>query len=228
MNTISEILNLEYSNQGIQDLEIFYDSIFFKVKILDGSSYNDAVLIEKIGFDYESETLERLKNGILVNFGDTEFSQPFKSNGNCLVDTFLDKRDKGVWLVGLKVIQNGNTIPVVYKYDINSHGVKTIFPNSEYVNYFQDIGSFENFTFDSTVNPVANYSDGKISILFQTTDSTFSYINLVVLKTDKASVVLEKYFMFKYSPDITVQPTGVNDSTIFYTIQDYHGQFKYV
>jgi len=39
MNTLSQILTQQYANQGIQDLEIFYDSYFFNLKIKNNLEY---------------------------------------------------------------------------------------------------------------------------------------------------------------------------------------------
>jgi hypothetical protein len=39
MNTVSEILKNEYSDQGIQNLEIFYDTLILRLKIKDAEEY---------------------------------------------------------------------------------------------------------------------------------------------------------------------------------------------
>jgi len=41
MNTVSEILKNEYSDQGIQNLEIFYDTLILRLKIKDAEEYKD-------------------------------------------------------------------------------------------------------------------------------------------------------------------------------------------
>ncbi len=225
MNTVSEILKNEYLDQGIQNLELFYDTLVLRLKIEDAGEYKDTILIEKIEFDYASETIQRLKNGIMINFGDTLSPLPYTTSGNTFLGNFLDSRDKGVWIVGLRTSQNGNTVPVIYKYDINKHSVKSIFPDQTQVEEFQ---SLDNFNYSSSSNPVVQYDSDRIIVAFQTTDSTFYYINLLVIKVSKSSAILESYNMFKYSatsPEL--QLTSVNSNSIFYSIGDYHGKFEW-
>jgi hypothetical protein len=86
MNTISEILKNQYLDQGIQNLEVFYDSLFLRLKIKNGSEYKDAILIEKIEFDYANETIDRIKNAIMVDFGDTQSPEPYTTTGNSVLE----------------------------------------------------------------------------------------------------------------------------------------------
>lgn len=224
MNTVSEILKNEYSDQGIQNLEIFYDTLILRLKIKDAEEYKDTVLIEKIEFDYASETIQKLKNGIMINFGDSLSPLPYTTSGNTFLGNFLDNRDKGVWIVGLRTLQNGNTIPVIYRYDINAHSVNSIFPDQQQLEEFQNLN---NSNYISLTNPVVQYSNSRISIAFLTTNSELYYINLLVIKVSKTSAILESYNMFEYS-DTTpeLQLTGVDSTSIFYSIGDYHGKFE--
>jgi len=225
MNTISEILKNQYLDQGIQNLEVFYDSLFLRLKIKNGSEYKDAILIEKIEFDYANETIDRIKNAIMVDFGNTQSPEPYTTTGNSVLGYFLDKRDKGVWIVGLKIAQNGNAVPVIYKYDINSHSIKSIFPNQ---NQIEDFDSFSGFDYVGSTNTTVQYDNDRIVVSFQTTDSTFLYINLVVIKVSKSTSTIESYNMFKYSPTIPdLQLTGSDTKNIFYSIGDYHGKLEW-
>jgi hypothetical protein len=225
MNTISEILKNQYLDQGIKNLEVFYDTLFFRLKIKDGAEYKDTILIEKIEFDYTNETVDRIKNAIMVDFGDTESSEPSTTTGNSVLGCFLDKRDKGVWIVGLKIATNGNTVPIIYKYDINSHSIKSVFPNP---NQIEDFESFSGFDYVGSANATVQYDNDKIVISFQTTDSTFLYIEVIVIKVSKSTATVESYNMFKYSPTVPVlQLTGADTKNIFYSIGDYHGKLDW-
>lgn len=55
MNTLSQILTQQYSDQGIQDLEIFYDSYFFNLKIknnLEDRFFHRFHLLPHLGQQY--------------------------------------------------------------------------------------------------------------------------------------------------------------------------------
>lgn len=225
MNTISEILKNQYLDQGIQNLEVFYDTLFFRLKIKDGAEYKDTILIEKIEFDYTNETVDRIKNAIMVDFGDTESSEPYTTTGNSVLGCFLDKRDKGVWIIGLKISASGNTVPIIYKYDINSHSVKSVFPNKGQI---EDFENFSGFNHIAPSNATVQYENDKIVISFQTTDSTFLYIEVIVIKVSKSTATVESYNMFKYSPTVPeLQLTGADTKNIFYNIGDYHGKLDW-
>jgi hypothetical protein len=116
-------------------------------------------------------------------------------------------------------------VPVIYKYDINSHSIKSIFPNQ---NQIEDFDSFSGFDYVGSTNTTVQYDNDRIIVSFQTTDSTFLYINLVVIKVSKSTSTIESYNMFKYSPTIPdLQLTGSDTKNIFYSIGDYHGKLEW-
>lgn len=225
MNTISEILKNQYLDQGIQNLEVFYDSLFLRLKIKDGVEYKDVVLIEKLEFDYSNEKIDRVKNAIMVDFGDTQSSEPFTTTGNSFLGCFLDKRDKGVWVIGLRIAQNGNAIPIIYKYDINAHSIRAIFPNQNQIDEYE---AFFNFDFVGSLNTTVQYDDNRVIVSFQTSDSTFLYINLIVIKVSNSAATIESYNMYKYVPTVPeLQLTNADTKNIFYKIGDYHGKLDW-
>lgn len=223
MNTLAEILSNSYSDQGIQNLEVFYDSYLFNLKIKESTGYYNILLIEKFQFDYDNEKITRIKSPLTLNFGDTGTSNPFYSNGNTFIKAILDGKTKNVYLVGLRTMQNGNTIPVVYIYDLNIHELKNIFPKQSDITNFNN---FNNFSFKTDNLPIANIVDSDLHIVFQTEDGSYNYINALQFRLKSEECELKKYDMVKYDISKNVQFTDVNNSFLTYKIDDYHGVLK--
>jgi hypothetical protein len=223
MNTLAQILTQQYSNQGIQDLDVFYDSYFFNLKIKNSLEYNNVLLIEKLGFDYSSESINQLKSGITVNFGDSEESTPFYSKGNCFIKSILLEGRKQVLVVGLKKMINGNTIPIIYLYDINKHSIESIFPKQSDIDNFN---SFSNYTFKNDNLPIVNLINDKLYIIFQTEHDSFNYINSLIFKLNNDSCKLLNYEIVQYSNVFNIQFTNVNESFLNYKLDNYNGILK--
>lgn len=223
MNTLAQILTQQYSNQGIQDLEVFYDSYFFNLKIKNDTEYNNVLLIEKLGFDYSSGDINPLKSGITVNFGDSEESIPFYSKGNCFVKSILIEGKKQVLIVGLKQMTNGNTIPIIYIYDINKHSVESIFPKQSDIDNFN---SFNNYTFKNDNLPIVNLINDKLYMIYQTEQGSFNYINSLIFKLKNDSCKLIHYEIVMYSNVFDIQFTNVNESFLNYKLDNYNGILK--
>jgi hypothetical protein len=223
MNTLSQILTQQYSDQGIQDLEIFYDSYFFNLKIKNNLEYNNVLLIEKLGFDYSSGVINRLKSGITVNFGDSEESIPFYSKGNCFIKSILIEGKKQVLIVGLKKMINGNTIPIIYLYDINKHSVESIFPKQSDINNFN---SFSNYTFKNDNLPIVNLVNDKLYMIYQTEQGSYNYVNSLIFKLNNDSCKLIHYEITEYSNVYNIQFTNVNESLLNYKLGNYNGILK--
>lgn len=217
MNTLAEILSQQYSDQGIQDLTVFYDSYFFDLKIKNGAENNNVLLIEKFAFDYISGNIERIKNSIIINFGDTENSSPFVSNGNMLCGYLLLPKSKKVLIIGIHKMINGNTIPVLYLYDINSHSYKNIFPKT---NDIENFNSFVNYSFLSGSKPVFSINDDHLYLLFQTTSGSNNYINSLVFKIYNDSSELQNYESIQYSSNYNVSFLNVDQNKVVYKIGD--------
>lgn len=223
MNTIAEILTNKYSDQGIQNLEIFYDSFIFNLKIKDSSANYNIILIEKFKFDYSSENIIRIKNSLTINFGNTGTDSPFYSNGNCFIKSLLNKKNKSVYITGLKQMQNGNSIPVVYLYDINNHTVENIFPKQSDIDNFN---SFTNFSFKNDNIPIVNLINDKLYMVYQTEDGSNNYINSLIFKLNNNSCELINYEMVEYSNEYNIQFTNVNDLFLNYKLDNYNGILK--
>lgn len=223
MNTLAQILTNQYSDQGIQDLNVFYDSYFFNLKIKNNSEYNNVLLIEKLGFDYSSGSINQIKSGITLNFGDTEQSNPFYSSGNCLIKSFLIESKKQVLIVGLKKMVSGNTIPIIYLYDINKHSVESVFPKQSDIDNFN---SFNNYTFKNDNLPIANLIKDKLYILFQTESGSLNYLNSLIFKVVNDSCELISYEIVQYSNVLNIQFTNINESFLNYRLNNFLGILK--
>lgn len=223
MNTLAEILEYSYVNQGIQNLEVFYDSLLFNLKIKNNSSNYNILLIEKIQFDYQKEDITRIKNPLILNFGDTGIDNPYYSNGNSFIKGILNRQTKNVYLIGTRTMQNGNTIPVVYLYDINLHEVQTVFPKQKDIINFN---SFSNYSFKNDNLPICNIKNSKLYIVFQTNDGTYNYINSLSFRLKSEICELETYESIKYSDTYNIQFIHVDDRVLTYKINDYYGTIK--
>jgi len=223
MNTLAEILKDSYSYQGIQNLEVFYDSLFFNLKIKDSSNNYNILLIEKIKFDYENENIERIRNSLSINFGNTGTDSPYYSNGNCFIKAFLDKGSKRVYIVGIRQMNNGNTIPVIYIYDINKHEILNIFPKQKDVDNFN---SFSNYNFKTNSLPVCNLKNDNLYIIFQSGSGLDNYINSLSFKIKGSSCNLQNYESVKYSNTSDIEFINVDDDLLTYRVDDYYGSVK--
>jgi hypothetical protein len=130
-------------NEGIKSINVFYDTLFVNFKSWDSvdNSHYENLLIEKVSFDYVTNSLNTYTNGHLLNFGDTGTRMPFRSNGNVFIDNILLENKKTVLICGLSSITqavtaragvetvSGNAfIPVVYSYNINDDTLKHLYP----------------------------------------------------------------------------------------------------
>lgn len=223
MNSLSEILTQNYNHQGIQDLKVFFDSLVFNLKIEKDSKFYNLVLLEKTGFDYNIETISKIKNGLTVNFGDTESPNPFTTSGNYFIDSFLDSRYKNVLLVGTRKMANNNIIPIIFFYNINSHSVKPIFPKTEDITEFN---SFSNYTFHQNSRPICKFSKNKLYIVFETTQDENNYINKFVFTVYKDKVTLYSYDVYKYDSTRQISLTDILNDIVVFKFGNYKNIFK--
>lgn len=224
MNTLSDILNKSYSNQGIQNMEVFFDSYFFNLKIKNNSEYNNIILIEKLEFDYSKETINRIKNHISVNFGNTGFPNSSKSNGNGFLGSYLDKKLKKVLLIGTKVMRSGNIIPVIYSYDINKHSVAPIFPKPTDVTQFNSLFKQGTFipTFASNTHPIIRFSDSLIFIGFQTEFAGIRFIHKITLKYYSGKIILQNYETYEYDGTDILEIADATTNSLLVKIGNYY------
>lgn len=146
------------SSQGIQNINIFYNTLFLNMKTFDSDTnkYYNYLLIEKVNFDYTtSQYLVNNKNYI-INFGNTNSQLPFStSTGNCLVDNILLEKEKVVLVCGLSSLDNEKYIPTVFKYDINNNSLLRIYPKTNDIDQWKSI---QLGTFLSAQNPLVSYN----------------------------------------------------------------------
>lgn len=220
MDYISDILTKSYTNQGIQNFSVYYDSLFFNLKVKDNSDYYNIVLIEKISFDYDQNVIKKTDNGIYINFGNTSNSQAFKTNGNCFVQSFYEPKEKKVFLVGVKQTTSSSTVPVLYCYDINQHSVEQIFPDS---NILQEFESFDNKSFSSNFFPLASYIDNQIYLMFKSSDSNFDYLNYLRISPKNKSAEIKQYEIFKYIKNTPINVKSIDEGNLFLSYGSYLG-----
>jgi hypothetical protein len=222
MNSISEIIQNKYSYQGVQDLNVYYDTFVFNLKSKKNSSNYNFLLIEKFIFDYNTSEIKRTKNGLVLNFGDTASDAPFFSNGNCFLGSFLDSRYKNVILVGIKQINNG-TVPVIFSYNINTHSYKSIFPNAADL---EEFNGFTNFNFKTDSLPKVNFINNKLILLFQSFDNSFLYANRLIFDIQRDSANLTDYKIYKYDKSINLDFNDIDDENIIFRYGDNLGIFR--
>lgn len=178
-------------NQGIQDFQIFYDTLFlnFKVKDNNFSNYYDFILIEKLTFDYNNISFSSDNKNYLIDFGDTSSSLPKVSiNGNIFIDNILLEKEKIIFICGLS--SSGLLFcPVVFEYNINQNNLLKIYPNID------DLNIWNNYSFGrylSSQHPLVSYNnDTKIlNFIFKTTNNIIENINDIELKFTNNSLQL--------------------------------------
>lgn len=212
METLSEILESPFSDQGIQDMKVYLDTYIFNLKIKDSIKYKNIVLLEKFSFDYDLDTFVRTRNNIILNFGDTEKSQPGLSKGTGFIDSIPIKSNKSILLVGLKKMVSGKIIPIIYRYDINAHQVKSVFPKLQDIEEFNSIPLSS--TFVESIIPCINYKDSKIYLSFHTTAEGQNYIHNMTFNVFSEDVNLENYKLINYNADYPLNILNGNEDSL--------------
>lgn len=210
------------SGEGIQSLEVFFDSLFFNLKVQDDTTNPNILLIEKIKTDYDLGVITNPKPGILINFGDTGSNSPYCTDGNVYIKSFIDHTNKEVYVVGLSSFSD-YTIPVVYNYNINNHRASLKFPLDAHLS---DWVGFTNFIFNSAQFPVASKHDDEINICFNSVTGDANFINILSLDTKTDNITITNYSMISSMPtDIVVE--GIDNHNCYCKIGDYRGSFLY-
>ena len=221
MSTLSEILKSPFEDQGIQNLDVFYDSFIFNLKVKRGALYENMVLIEKLSFDYQEEIIKRDKNALVINFGDSGLAAPLMSIGNSFLGAFLDKRRKLVFLVGIRRMQSGNIIPVVYRYEINTHTTQPVFPGTDDIaefNTMQDPG-----VFFSDKLPRVSFKNSKIVIIYQKYVDLVGYIHRITLDVRGNTAKLEEYKVYRYDRTHNLNVLELDDERMVFQYDQYYG-----
>ena len=123
---MNSLFDLVFSQKGIQDFFILYDTIFINSKVDTGSQYINYMLIDKMEYSYDNTTFEKINKGIIINFGDTGTYVPNKTTGNGYVGKIFNNDTKQVFLVALSSFEN-SIYPVIYTIDINTNNLKIEF-----------------------------------------------------------------------------------------------------
>lgn len=174
------------STQGIKGMKVFYDSLFLNFKVPDEFSEEvlDYLLIEKLEFNYETGRMETAERDYLISFGNSGFSEPHLSQGNCYADSVLDEKNKNVVVVGivksdtnLSQVISGRTFsgdsycPLIYFYDINNNALKKVYPltNAQLDDWNNLV--LGNFNISQTPLVSLNVEKSILNIIFRTIGS---------------------------------------------------------
>lgn len=221
MSTLSEILKNPFTDQGIQGLDVFYDSYVFNLKVKRGALYENMVLIEKLSFDYQEELIRRDRNALIIHFGDSALAAPLRSTGNSFLGAFLDKRRKLVFLVGIRKMQSGNIIPVVYRYDINAHTTQPVFPGPADIAEFNQMP--EPGVFLSVRMPRVTFKNSKLVIIYQKFADSVNYIHRITLDMKGATAKLEEYNVYRYDFSHNLEVLEFDDERLVFKYDQYYG-----
>lgn len=199
---------------GIQSIRVVNDVVFINFK--DGGLH-DNVLIEKITFNYATELIESPKNGIFIDFGDTESVEPYTTTGNSFSDLVYDPKNKFIYLVGIHL--SGNvTYPMIYSYDMNAHITKNIFPNIS-------LDGWLNGSPSPSGRAVMAFNGGSLTVAFQS-ETSDAYLNIMDFTLNKESCILTDYKLltgFNYS---TFLVDGINGDGITYNYSGFNNSLK--
>lgn len=184
----SALTSVDSTTEGIKGMNVFYDTLFINFKSFDSdeSEYVESVLIEKVVFDYTSNTIKTDSTGHLISFGDTGTPLPYRSTGNTFVDNILFEDRKQVLVCGLSSLSGGNvSMPVIYEYNISDDTIKSLYPK---VTDLSGWSSFLMGQYLSAQTPVVSYNPDTHSLNF-------------LVKTKIGSLDVINDIMFIYTPN---------------------------
>jgi len=210
------------SGEGIQDIKIFYDSIFLNTKVLDSTSCFNILLIDKIGYEFSDGSFSNNNRSIIMNFGDTGYSEPFLSNGNTVVDFVLDPKDKSVLIISLQK-EASYIIPNIHKYNLNGHSIKKIFPLENDNSW----DGFTNYDYDETQIPFIHHdiTNGLLRVFFVTKNGGTNMLNIITFYIRNDSVETKSYEMLSYVEIMKFK--GATNDHVLYNIDGKYGLLKY-
>lgn len=172
MFNISDALS---SNTGLQNIEVFYDSLFFNLKVFDPDVVEDKnlLLIQKVNFDFDQNTFLPIGKYHLIDFGDTFSESPqVTKTGNILLKNIFLEKEKEVLICGLS-----STCPLIYNYNLNDNSIKKIFPVDDL-----DWSNLELGTIDQNSRVSYNKETKKIHYVISTTKDNNHILNFVEIK----------------------------------------------
>ena len=181
LNLFSSLTSTNYNLQGIKNLKVYYDTLLVNLRANVTTNY-EFVLLEKLAFDYADNVILGSDKSFIINFGDVGYVEPYKTNGNCYIDSILLEKSKNLLICGLTALSsnvsqtiNGQVhtghsyVPVVYLYNINDHSLLKIYPKLEAD--IQEWNAFVIGDIESTQLPIASFNgdNSNLNILFNTT-----------------------------------------------------------
>ncbi len=119
---------------------VYYDTLFHCRRI----NKEDILTIYKLDFDYVTGSLNQKNVPIVINFGNSNSITPYNSTRSSFVNTIYIKKEKAVFILGLKWLASNATqtiggvshvgdayVPVIYKYYLNDHRIEKLFTDEE-------------------------------------------------------------------------------------------------
>jgi hypothetical protein len=119
---------------------VYYDTLFQCRRI----NREDILTIYKLDFDYNNASLNQKNVPIVINFGNSNSITPYNSTRSSFVNTIYIKKEKAVFILGLKWLASNATqtigglshigdayVPVIYKYYLNEHRLEKLYTDDE-------------------------------------------------------------------------------------------------
>lgn len=168
---------IDLSSNYNKNIRVYYDSLFRLQKI----SRHDILTIYKLDFDYDTGEINQKNIPLEIDFGDSGATILSNATKSCYVDSILLEKEKVVLICGLQWISAnleqsiegklhvGDVYnPIFYKYDINSHTLKKLYPGSEELTQWQ---SFLQGDKVSSQIPLVSFdpANNKLGFIFKTT-----------------------------------------------------------
>lgn len=168
---------INLSSNYNKNIRVYYDSLFRLEKI----SRHDILTIYKLDFDYDTGEINQKNIPLEIDFGDSGANFVFNATRNCYVDSILLDKEKTVLICGLQWISMnkeqliGSKLhigdvynPIFYKYDINTHTLKKIYPSTKELTQWQSFLQGDKVLSQS---PLVSFDpqNNKLGFIFKTT-----------------------------------------------------------
>lgn len=131
---------ISLSSDYTKNIQVFYDSLFHVTKV----DKHDILTIYKLDFNYDLAELNQKNIPLTIDWGNSNSTSPNNATRSCYADSIFLEKEKAVLICGLEWISSnlsqsidGQTHvgdvynPLIYKYDLNSHTLKKLYPFDE-------------------------------------------------------------------------------------------------
>lgn len=127
------------SSNGIQQLNVFYDTLFINIKTLDDNDalYYNYLLIAPFELDYDTNIIQQSNSIKILPFGSSTTSDKLSYETTGVVDC-IEIPNKNILICGLS-----STCPVIKEYNLNTSKLNTIFDNSNIIWDDYEIGQID-------------------------------------------------------------------------------------